>query len=601
MLRLRRLASSDKAFKTVHFKDGLNVILADREERSRETDTLNGAGKTSIVELVHFLLGGDWEKTREDALREDVFSLECELQGKRLTVSRSGGNPGRVFFSDLSETDSWPIQPDTHLILGPSMKVAEWGAVLGQLVFGLPASDAAEPFRPAFRGLFNYFARRVRSGGFHDPEAIHKKQALWDQQVAITYLLGLDWTIPQQMEKIRAKNKFRQQLKKMLAEEEGLEAKHLLPSSAEIRTRLTLSERRVNELRKALGSFRVAEEYHTYEREVDELTATLSALSNENSADRQLATELERALAIEAPPDSEDLGRVYAEAGLVLPAEALKRFDDVRAFHDSVIRNRRVYLQGELQAARARISDREDRMKHADARRSTLMQTLRTHGALESYTRLTEELGRHEADSQHLRTQYERAVQLEDTGRELVVAEAQLGSRLAQNQLEQAEQIERATVVFAEISQQLYSRPGRLVVNNRLVGAPISIWIPKGESEGVLTMQIFCFDLTIATLTQERGIGPAFTMHDSHMFDGVDVRQIRQGLEVARDHATRLGRQYITMVNSDIAADVEEEGLSLNEFVIPPRLSDQPDGGLFGRPFGEEQTHHRRKSGPKTI
>jgi uncharacterized protein YydD (DUF2326 family) len=468
MLRLRKLASSDKRFKTVVFRAGLNIILADREPVSTDTDTRNGAGKTSIIELIHFLLGGDWPKTREASLREDVFELDCELAGSRVVVNRTGKAPGRVFFSRLDDTSRWPIQPERHLVEGLSLRIDAWSAVLGELVFGLPAALSGEQFRPTFRNLFNYFARRVREGGFLDPQSIHRHQALWDTQVCITFLLGLDWTIAQAMERIRAKERFRRQMRKMIAEEEGLETRAILPNSAELRTRLTLTEQRTLALKNAIASFKVAEEYHAFETEVDQITAELSVLSDENTVDRQLATELDQALAIEAPPDSTDLAAVYRDAGLVLPVEALRRFDDVRAFHESIIRNRRAYLEGELKAARARLGAREQLQREMDGRRSVLLQTLRTHGALESFTRLTEEFARLEGELHHLRLQHERALAFENAGREVVVEESHLDSRLAQNQAEQAEQIRRATVVFADISQRLYSTPGRLIVSNNL-------------------------------------------------------------------------------------------------------------------------------------
>lgn len=599
MLRLRKLTSSDKRFKTVTFRPGLNVVLADREPASAETDTRNGAGKTSIIELIHFLLGGDWPKTREAALREDVFELDCELAGSRVVVQRAGKAPGRVFFSRMDETTRWPIQPERHLLEGPSLRIEDWVMVLGQLVFGLPAALGEEQFRPTFRNLFNYFARRVREGGFLDPESIHRHQALWDKQVCITFLLGLDWTIAQAMERIRAKERFRRQMRKMIAEEEGLETRAVFPNSAELRARLTLTEQRAIGLKTAIASFKVADEYHTYEAEVDQITAELSALSDENTIDRQLATELDQALSIEAPPDSTDLAAVYKEAGLLLPVEALRRFDDVRAFHESILRNRRNYLDGELRAARARVTAREQLQRERDARRSSLLQILRTHGALESFTRLTEEFARLEAEVQHLRGQHDRALAFEDAGREVVVEESHLNSRLAQNQAEQAEQIRRATVVFADISQRLYSAPGRLIVSNRLAGSPIAIRIPRADSEGVFSMQIFCFDLTLAQLTLERGIGPRFLIHDSHVFDGVDVRQVRQGLAVAAEHADALKIQYITMLNTDIAGEVEREGFPVTQFAIPPPLSDQPDGGLFGRPFGEEEAPSQASTRPR--
>jgi uncharacterized protein YydD (DUF2326 family) len=192
-----------------------------------------------------------------------------------------------------------------------------------------------------------------------------------------------------------------------------------------------------------------------------------------------------------------------------------------------------------------------------------------------------------QAGVEHLRLQHERAQEFEDAGREVAVERSQLEQRMAQNHREQAEQIERAVILFADISRRLYREPGRLNISDTLTGPPVTIEIPRKASEGVSSMQIFCFDLTMLQLCRERGRGPEFMVHDSHLFDGVDDRQVRHALEVANDVADGHSFQYITTMNSDIAGLVNAQGFNLAPHIIEPRLSDLAGEGLFGRQFGE--------------
>ncbi len=55
---LRKLGSNDARFKEITFQAGMNIIVAARTVGSTETDTRNGSGKSSIIEMLHFLLGG---------------------------------------------------------------------------------------------------------------------------------------------------------------------------------------------------------------------------------------------------------------------------------------------------------------------------------------------------------------------------------------------------------------------------------------------------------------------------------------------------------------------------------------------------------------
>ena len=97
---------------------------------------------------------------------------------------------------------SWPIQPSADKKTGEVLiKNSLWKDVLGRLLFGLPVS--MDRFGPTSRSLISYFIRRQSAHGFLDPQRQSEDQNLCDQQVALTYLLGLDWRIPQHWQVVR--------------------------------------------------------------------------------------------------------------------------------------------------------------------------------------------------------------------------------------------------------------------------------------------------------------------------------------------------------------------------------------------------------------
>ena len=93
----------------------------------------------------------------------------------------------------------------------------------------------------------------------------------------------------------------------------------------------------------------------------------------------------------------------------------------------------------------------------------------------------------------------------------------------------------------------------------------------------------------LATVCSERGEWPGFLIHDSHIFDGVDGRQVATALHTAHNRLGAVGGQYIITINSDDLEKAEREGeTSFRDFVVKPELDDSEKGGLFGFKFATD-------------
>ena len=585
---LRKIYSSDPAFKTVNFRPGFNLLVAEKASTATDLQSRNRAGKSSVVRLVHFLLGGSCKKGEsiflDPMLRDQFFGMEFDLGGDRIAVERAGAKASRVFFSKLPKS-IWPVNPR---IRGkdqrPSLSNEEWKVVLGSLMFGLKAAsdeERAEKFIPTFRTLFPYFARLHEDGAFLEPTSVFTKQQMWNQQVAIAFLLGLDWRIPQGMQLVRSRERTIRQLQEVIESDES----GAFPRSDDLQAQLTVSQDRVAEVKRSLAAFEINPQYEALEAEANRLSADLARAVDEDVWDREQASSLEQSLAAEVPPEPLDLQRLYEEAQVKLVDSALRRFDEVRAFHESVLKNRQSYLQAELRAARGRLETRARLRKQWDSRRAQLMAVLGSTGALQQFTELQSELGRLEGRAESLRQQTAAARQMEKTYLELEIEGAELELRLGRNHAEQHERIEEAQLTFARVSKALYEEPGTLSFNNKLSGPPVRATIHGQESVGIQKMQIFGFDMTLARMASKQEFGPGFLIHDSHLFDGVDPRQARHAIEAGIEE-TKHGLQYIVTMNSDKLAAVQQAGFDANYYRLDVQLNDQPNGGLFGKRFG---------------
>ncbi|MXY51638.1 MAG: DUF2326 domain-containing protein [Gammaproteobacteria bacterium] len=584
------------SFKTLRFHEGLNILLADKSEGAGDRQSRNGAGKTSFVELVHFLFGADARPDsifRSDALDDCTFYTWVSWGDSRFRASRSGHASSRIELGgDLQSLDSERLvqavdEGRLPLLLDSShttIKSTEWRDLLGKLWFGLPAADKAERFTPRFRSLFSMAARRQQSGGFLRPEQHSERQQTWDQQVATSYLVGLDPSIPAEFQELRAQERDAKELRRSAL---SGELRRYIGKAAELRTLLTVSEARAAHLRAQLETFQVVEHYADLEGEASDITRQASDMSVNDVADQELIRELQAALVAESAPGTEDLQSLYREAGVVLPDATRRRLAEVERFHATIVENRRSHLAAEIESAEARVAERHRRKARLDSRRAEIMRLLQSGGALEHYTDIREELGRIEGECQTLRQRLEVAERLESTRTRLDMERSRLVEQLRDDVRERDDIVREAILRFEELSQSLYERAGSLTVSATRNGPSFDVHIEGERSRGITNMQIFCFDMMLTEMGMGRGRWPGFLIHDSHLFDGVDERQVAKALQLGAERAESQGFQYIVTLNSDA---VPNEGFrrsfDLYDHVMEPRLTDAEEtGGLFGLRF----------------
>lgn len=572
---IHNLFSTLPTFKNLgDLKPGLNVVLAQKTEGASSKQTRNRAGKTSFIETVHFLTGseaGPDSIFRTPELAEYTFGMDFDLKNARTVVERSGSAKAKIYVTAPPAAKR-------------KLSATDWVTFLGEEMFGLSSLEAAGSKPPSFRSLFAYFVRRQMSGAFTTPEKQATMQGTGDMQMALMFLFGLDWQIARDWQAVRDREKTLEELKKAA----GTGAfGSIIGKAADLRTQLTLQEARLKKLYSEIETFQVLPEYRELEVESAKLTRQLNELANANTIDFAAIRDLEGALASEIPPDLEDLQAIYQEAGVALPGLVKRRYDDVKSFHQSVVRNRKDYLSSELEAAQLRIELRDSQKAQLDQRRAEIMGILRSHGALDQFLKLQGELGRLESEVESLRQRFEAAEQLEGTKNELEIERNRLTIRLRRDFAEQKDRLAEAIVAFEETSQRLYESAGSMTVDETSNGPMFKFPMQGQRSKGIKNMQIFCFDMMLMRLCHKRQIGPGFLIHDSHLFDGVDGRQVISALRLGSEISQELGFQYIVTMNEDDAFKETIEGFDLNDYVLPTRLTDATeDGGLFGIRFG---------------
>ncbi|MFJ6784655.1 ABC-three component system protein [Streptomyces yangpuensis] len=578
---ISNLTSSDARFKTLSFRQGLNILVADRTEVSEQGDSRNSIGKTSVVKILRYVLGGDLSPDfKAPELSDHKFTATLMLPvesgdgGETVTVSRSVSRTTRVHVSGWSAAGQ---AQDLH--------VDEWRNLLTRHVFRIPVKAN----RPTAGQLWGQLIRTY----FGNPIKGHQSEADWESGVKIGFMLGLS---PEILGKAGDLDRLTKQGKAIRkAVREGAIA-HLSLDEPALRAQLATARRLRDRTQANMRSFKVDEQYVSHQQEADGLSASIQRLNDEALSLQRRSRELDEALheevvASEGAELAAKLERVYAEIGLVLPEVVSRRYEEVAAFHESVVRNRRSFLEQELHSVRSRLAGIDTERQALDRLRSQVMQILEESVALDTFMSMQRDLAKQEADVADLERRLEDANSISTINDTVKLRTAELIASVRTEMSERDETIDESISLFSDLGAEIYTdREASLLVSLTPKGIlSVEPSISGDASVGVRSVETFMLDIVceIAAIKAKRA--PRILVHDSHLFDAIDGRQVASCLNIGARLAEQHGFQYIVTLNSDFLETVEVQSggaFDAEPYILDTRLTDENDeGGLFGFRF----------------
>lgn len=574
---IHRIYASDERFKPVTFDMGLNIILAERSTDSSDKDTRNGAGKTTLINVVHFCFGADLKKLDlpTEEIKNWIFSIELDLCGKRVTAKRSIEKPGIVFITP--EANSFEIAPVKDEDSGEWFyKNEDWKKLLGICLFGLREQVKAK-YSPSFRGLFSYFVRKGIDA-YTNPFLHFRNQKIFDWQINNAYLLGLNWVLASEVQEIRDQNQAIKALNSAL--KAGLVA-----TQGELEAERIRLEKKINEQNKALETFKVHPQYKELQENANQLTESIHLLSNQNLILSRKLSRYEDAIASERTPSHESVEKLYAEVGIYFSENLKRTLNEAKEFHATIIKNRKNFLEVETTEIRNQIAKNDALLKSKTNNRATIMELLKTHGALEEFSFLQKNIVQDKELLERIKVKLLEIKELSAKKKAIKESKLELETKLQRDYEESRPHWEKAIALFNESSLALYNESGDLIINTTENGYEFDVEIKRNTSEGVSKMKIFCYDLMLVELFAQEG-GIDFLFHDSTLYDGVDSRQRAHALIHARNKAQEGNFQYICALNSDmIPIDDFEEGFNVQDTIRLTLGDQQPSESLLGFHF----------------
>jgi uncharacterized protein YydD (DUF2326 family) len=540
-VRLNYLTASFPEFRTVTFKDGLNIVVAERTKEATRTDSRNGLGKTSVLALLDFCLGANVSE-RIELMQGQLWSFTLSVttrSGITLLVSRSPDASKEIVIAGDVVSAGIVLREDAPTDGELTIGVRKWTDWLKIESFGHQASKEGTP---SFRALFRHFVR-YRADALLSPFRTVANQGAEFVQAENAYLLHLDWRLAKEWAQHKEKA-----ARIALADDPESDINSRI---AALEPQLVRTQRRVAKLTEEVTRFSVLPEYREIEARLQDITARVKTIGNDNFVNRQ------RLHIYEAQPNTTstltetEMLQLFTEVGIIFSDAVVRTLEEALEFQAQVAANRSAYLADETRRLQARIAEKEAEQKALSDQQEEYLEQLRQGGALNDLVVLQGSLAEAQVSVAQLHDQIATLRELDIRKADLKSKELDLVSRSKQDVQERLELRAEIVTRFGDIVEALYGEPADLLILPGKGGVQFKVKLPRVGSDGVLLMSIFAYDIAIVEDYSRNQSGPGFLLHDSSIFADVDERQTAKAIEIAASSAVDNGYQHLITINSD--------------------------------------------------
>ena len=591
------VTANKTSFHAVTFEKGLNLIVAERTKRETDKNSRNGVGKSTLFRIIDFCLGSDVNKpgtlmAKYLAGQNWEFTVELDIRGQRVKVTRAVDN--HKFVQIVGDVSAWPVPPDGLPLDGyHTFTIEQWRKNLGWALFDLPNVDGVGTSgktddaisMPSARDMLHFFIRK----GYASP--LHPSLYAKTDELAISYLLGLNWEYVSRIAGVKKK----EAEAKTIESAAKLELAKWMQTEKTLRAECNYLESTLKGIKTQLEDFNVLPGYAEIEERVNRLTVEIHGLKNRVISE-QVRLQAARRNLDHAMEAMISVNEIYTQCGLVFPDAVKERITNVMEFHESVTGNRRVIIEREIRRLEKSIAAANDKVRVLSEEKRAAMQVLKTHGALEEYTKLNQRYTDLSRDLQRKLDCLQHLAEAKTSINALLAKKVEIATEAKVEYEDLRPTWDEAEKFFRDLAQEFYGSNGtlgiELVGEKKRWGFRFDPNIESDDSAGIRKIMICSFDMTLFHQQRVCQHPIDFLIQDSEAFDSTDPRQVAKALLAADRISRELGGQCICALNSDKLNHPEFVQImptGMSEGFKRLTLSDESDATkLLGISFGRE-------------
>ena len=554
-MKLVQLSSSDKRFKTLNFKEGLNIILGEKVLKKDKKKTSNGIGKSLSLICIDFMLGKGLKNPNKE-----IKKLKEIMKRESIILTLTFKNKNVPYMVQRSHDKIW-----LNDVLYD--KNSDYIVFLDTLVE-----------ENTFRNTFGRFFRTNKDSYNEAVQQITLNEKPYNNNLMNAYLLGLNLEFLKKKKELKVKS---DRLKVLIKELNSIQKNINKEKEFEY-------EEKLKQIETDLSSFEIAEDFNKLKKEADTLTSDIQKIRNQIAFYHREIRNKENIISINKQTDIDisKIENMYEEAKFFLSEDVLAHINAVKEFHNTLFNNRKNKALKDITSLEEQIKQLKPKEKAFDIRRSEIFKYLENKGALEEYHSLNQEKDEIKSYLDEMQRNQKSIIAFKKEQADIKIEVDQFKRELIELEDTIKNRVEFLGKSFREISEEHYNdHPGLLDIQindnfktDKLYN--IEPIIQGDSSDGINEMKIFIYDMLIYKLNPTL-IG--LVGHDNRLFDMVDERQIAKAFNYVRNNLS----QYICSISDTKFEEVKKlSEIELDKSVIR-HLSEKDK--LFGFDFDKDK------------
>jgi len=541
------ISNSDEIIREINFHKGLNLIVDETNSENRE-ETGNSVGKTTVLRLIDFCLGGDGSNVYKDPEFRDKTNTEIENFLKENNIVTT-----IHLVEDLFEESSNEITIRKNF-LNYSDKIQEingeyynnkdFDSKLKELIFDTNVQ------KPTFRQIIAKNIRYEKNRLKNTLRVLHNTTKYEEYEALYFFWFGIDTDTASHKQKLLASKSTETSVLNRLKKESSI---------SEINQALNVIERDIENLNNQKKAFNLNENYEQDLGELDSVRNEINSLTTEIgslSIRREIIIESQKELEDEyVDIDANTLKQIYKTATEYL-SEIHVKFEQLVEFHNNMLSERINYLTAELPDLEEKIKTLKANLSQKKQVEKNISEKLHNSGAVEEIEELI----------MRLSEKYQQKGKFEEQLRQWNKVQEKIGN--IENELQKINEgintqakllesrISSFNQYFSELSKKLYGEQFILSKdqNDRAFELKISS-IGGNLGTGKKKGQIAAFDFAYVQFCDENDLKCLhFILHDQ--IENIHDNQIITIAEVANE----TNSQYIAPVLRDkLPSDINVE------------------------------------------